>query len=344
MIVYLNLFNWFTIKMKLQKHKQLLEILLDNEFHSGEQIGQQLKMSRAGVWKLVQSLQTLGFEIQGISRRGYQLTQQLSFLSLSEIKNNLTPSSLKLFKTIELFDEIDSTNTYLMQRMYEFTKIPRVCLAEQQTFGRGRRERPWHSPYAQNIYLSILWRLESQHELHALPLIICLAIVKVLEKISLPDKPQLKWPNDVYYQGKKLAGVLIETHSEVNETTQIVIGIGLNVNMQNASKKVINQAWTSLTQIFNKNIDRNYVVAQLIEATVLYLEIYRQHGFSYFKDLWNKYDLCYKKISRIQCHDLQLEGIAEGVDQNGKLQISISKNKKINVGVGEIASSITTLS
>lgn len=322
--------------MKLQKHKQLLRILLDNEFHSGESIGQQLEMSRAGVWKLVQALQKFGFKIQGISRRGYQLIQKFSFLSLPEIKKQLPQTSLQKFKSIELFDEIDSTNTYLMQRMYEFSKIPRICLAEQQTFGRGRRERPWHSPFAQNIYLSILWRLESHDQLHALPLVICLAIVKVLEKIGIPHKPQLKWPNDVYFQGKKLAGVLVETHSEVNEMTQAVIGIGLNVNMQNASKKLINQAWTSLTQIFKTECDRNKLTANLIETCTTYLELYQTHGFGYFKNLWNHYDICYNQFSQIQCHGLQLEGIAQGVNDQGKFQLTIKKNKTLNLDTGEI--------
>jgi BirA family biotin operon repressor/biotin-[acetyl-CoA-carboxylase] ligase len=340
MIVYLEFINWFTIKMKIIKHKKLLGILQDNQFHSGEFIGKQLRITRAAVWKLIQSLQELGFEIEGISRRGYRLVHPFSFLSLTTIKKKLRAETNNQFKLIELMDQIDSTNTYLLQRMYEYSKTPRICLAEQQLHGRGRRDRHWHSPFGQNIYLSILWRMDSREYFHTLPLVVCLSIIKTLEDFSIPTKPQLKWPNDIYVEGKKLGGVLIETHSEVNENTQAVIGIGLNVNMMNAPKKMINQPWISLLQIFNKVLDRNVLVSRIIENCVTYLELFQRHGFNYFKNLWNQYDICSNQFLKIQCHDLTLEGLGQGVDQYGRLQISISKHKKMNISAGEIVSQI----
>lgn len=330
----------FTIRMKINKQKKLLEILQDNQFHSGESIGKQLKISRAAVWKLAQSLQELGFQIAAMTRRGYQLINRFSFLSLDKIKAQLAPATFQLFRTIEIFDQIDSTNTYLLQRIFEYSKSPRICIAEQQLFGRGRRERTWHSPFGQNIHLSILWSIESKEQIHTLPLVICLAILKTLEKLSIPEHAHLKWPNDIYYHGKKLGGVLVETYSQVNETSQIVIGIGLNINMLQATKKMIDQPWISLAQICNKVFDRNILIARLIENCVLYLNIFSIKNFDYFRTLWNKYDICSNKLLQVHCNGLFFEGIGQGVDQEGRLQIAISKNKKMNVSSGEIISRI----
>lgn len=322
--------------MNLEKHKQLLGILADNQFHSGEEIGQQLKISRAAVWKSVRALKKIGFIIEGISRRGYRLLETISFLSVDILKKQSSLSSR--FKTIEVFDEIDSTNTYLIQRIYEYSKIPRICMAEQQTFGRGRRQRSWHSPFAQNIYLSILWRLENHSELTSFSLVVCLAIISVLEKIIPSTELKLKWPNDIYFQGKKLAGVLIETHTEVNDQAHVVIGIGLNVNMQKASKKMIDQAWTSLKQILQNNVERNYLTAKIIDACVHYFEIYQQQGFAYFKNQWNRYDFCHNKLLRIHCQGVELEGVAKGVDNQGRLQIATAAAKNVHIQAGEIVS------
>lgn len=318
-----------------KKSRELLAILQDNEFHSGEEIGRQLKVTRAAVWKMIQTLQQTGFLITAISRRGYRLEQSFEFLSQQKILECLSDNLRKQIKLLEIFDVIDSTNTYLLQQIHNYATIPRVCIAEMQTEGRGRHNRKWYSPYAQNIYLSLLWRLPShQISSHVIPLITALSIVEVIETLNLPGIIQLKWPNDVYFSGKKIAGVLVEMTMESNSHAQVIIGIGLNVNMRNTTDEI--NSWTSLYKILKKDLNRNSLIAALLERCIANLEVYQVKGFGYFQKKWHRYDLFLGKKVQLQCHDLMINGISHGVDHEGRLVIGTRKKKNSMFSVGEI--------
>lgn len=322
----------------MDKLKTLLTILSDGEFHSGEAIGNELNITRAGVWKLVRQAKNTGFSIQGISRQGYKLMQPISFLSAKKINSFLSDECKSNLKCLEIFNEIDSTNTYLLQRIYEFSKIPRACLSELQTQGRGRRGRLWHSPYAQNIYLSLLWKFDpSKTDFQGLSLVIALAVANVLEKLNLPHEIKLKWPNDIFIAEKKLSGILIETRGEMHDGAQVVIGVGINVNMTTRSAHKINQPWISLFQLLKKTVDRNKLAADLIHEIMAYLKKFNTHGFTPFKKAWEKYDMTYGLAVKIECHDNIISGVARGIDDAGRLQIETNENNKIAINVGDVS-------
>jgi BirA family biotin operon repressor/biotin-[acetyl-CoA-carboxylase] ligase len=167
------------------------------------------------------------------------------------------PATLPIY----LFTTLDSTNNFLLN------KIPQgqaaFCLAEEQTQGRGQHGKTWISPPGQNIYLSYLYYCrEPLHQLQDISIKTGEVLRRYLtEELSLPALT-LKWPNDLLYEQKKLAGILVETQT-YQDLSALVIGIGLNVNMQ-TTPQAINQAWTSLAKITKKNYDLNMIAGGLM--------------------------------------------------------------------------------
>lgn len=181
-------------------------------------------------------------------------------LNINKIKQNL-PASENLI--IEIFNSIPSTNDYLKNKSDADPAKIYVCLAEEQTRGRGRFERKWYSPAYANIYLSILIHSDKKlHELTGLSVAVGKAVLTALEQYGINPGLSLKHPNDIFYGQQKLAGILIETFNAKNKLA-VVIGIGLNVNMQTGT---IDQAWTSLAKITQTEHDRNVIVGLLVDG------------------------------------------------------------------------------
>lgn len=238
---------------------------------------------------------------------------------LSLVDNNETD--------IVILDRTPSTNDYLHH--HASAHAIQACFAEQQTQGKGRLDRQWHSPHGVNIYCSFLFTFHKKpHALSGLSLVTALAVQKALQSY-VPDDIKIKWPNDLIYAHQKLAGILIETHSESNEQTQLIIGVGINVNMTNDDEQIITQPWTSLKKITNKNTDRNPLCAELINQLTHYLSEFEKHGLTAFQNAWEKSDyLIHRKITLKHIHQTYT-GIVLGIDENGCLRL-----KKEN---GEVA-------
>lgn len=176
---------------------------------------------------------------------------------LSEIKS----PSIRKKCHIEIFKSIPSTQDVLKN---DARSIINICLAEQQTAGKGRMGRYWHSPFGENIYFSCVWKFrQPANELLGLSRIVGLSVISVLESLGIKNAT-IKWPNDILINQKKCAGILIETKSESKDASLAIIGIGMNVNMKSEENK-IDQPWTSLFKETNHNHDRNYIIARLIE-------------------------------------------------------------------------------
>ncbi len=236
---------------------------------------------------------------------------------------------LLTFKKInlEVFETLASTNDY-------FKSLPisdkiRVCLTEQQTKGRGRFNREWHSPFGQNIYLSLSYTFAKDlSELAGLSLVTSLAIAKTLDSLCQHADPMLiKWPNDIIYQGEKLAGSLIEVQAETNGFCHVIIGIGINVNMINDSQ-TISQAWTSLRKIDQQYHDRNLVVATLINNLLPYLAEFATHGLASFIPEWQTRDALLNTKIGVQCGKEKIIGTALGINAQGHLLLQPEHTKE----------------
>lgn len=178
---------------------------------------------------------------------------------------------------IDIFNSLTSTNEYLKKLPTD--KYPSICLAEQQTQGKGRLGRNWYSPFAQNIYLSCRYLFASNlNELTGLSLIVALAVIEVIEKFCPNCKIIAKWPNDIMYQDQKIAGILIDAQAE-KKGCSTIIGIGVNVNMVCAKKQQITQSWTSIAKILGHAVDRNEICVVLINTLLKYLQQFTNKSF-----------------------------------------------------------------
>ncbi|MCP3680340.1 MAG: biotin--[acetyl-CoA-carboxylase] ligase [Gammaproteobacteria bacterium] len=199
----------------------------------------------------------------------------------------LLPSQFSQQVALEVFAALPSTNSYLQQLDESaISAAYQICLAEQQSAGRGRKAgRRWHSPFGENIYFSCRCRLHSQYD--KLSLVVGLAVIRVIKRYSGDEAIGYKWPNDLLWRGKKIAGILVELMTR-GDDCDAVIGLGLNVNMAAAAEE-IDQPWASLRQITGRYINRNRLVAEIISELLTMIEAFQQLGFDYFRDEWQRY-------------------------------------------------------
>jgi BirA family biotin operon repressor/biotin-[acetyl-CoA-carboxylase] ligase len=254
-------------------------------------------------------------------------------LNIKRLKSQLRHRSVKL----EVLEKIPSTNDYL-KLFSKNNKEIHACFAEAQTTGKGRLHRQWHSPFAENIYLSVLCPFEKDiSELSGLSLVVALAICHALESvIDFKEKPLgVKWPNDILIDGKKLAGTLIEIEAESNGFCQVIIGIGINVNMQKALKKDINQKWASLSQVTKQYIDRNPLGSEIIDTLIDYLERFSSNGLASFQQEWKKRDCLSKKMISVIFRNKKQQGICLGINNQGHLKIKAKTGDTLTLSSGD---------
>jgi BirA family transcriptional regulator, biotin operon repressor / biotin---[acetyl-CoA-carboxylase] ligase len=270
-----------------------------------------------------------------IKEIGITMKDSLNLLGIRKIKRHIGSTQLAKIGKINIFDSLDSTNDYLVGEYGIGLKDQGLgicfCLAEQQTAGRGRLGREWISPFGANIYLSALWQYKNDmNELSGLSLAIAVIIADVLFKLGIENGVGLKWPNDVFYEDKKLAGVLIDLFGEVDGAGKAVIGIGLNVNMPQDWAKKIGQPWIDLKEILGAVVDRNKITGILIDQLTQGLALYNEQGFSAFIEKWQQLDILANKQVTIKLHNKTTKGIAKGINKNGHFLLE-NKNDKIQV-------------
>ena len=309
----------------------LLQTLSDGQFHSGELLGEQLGLSRAAVSKHMKALGELGLDIFSVTGKGYKLAKPLSLLDHTTIAAQLSEDVQPLLNVLNV---IDSTNQYVKDRMAHLQN-GFVCIAEAQTQGRGRHGRTWISPYGASLYLSMYWSFAGGYQsISGLSLVMGIAIAKALTQYQVTDV-KLKWPNDVYIDHKKIAGVLIEVEGQLGTSCDCVIGIGLNVDLPK-SKMDIDQPWTDLTQATGSPVDRNRLAATLINSLVEHIKIFESSGLAPFVEQWQPLDVYHNKHIKLLMGKTEIEGICKGIDANGAILLETNGMTKAFHG-GEIS-------
>ncbi|MDF2940158.1 MAG: birA [Gammaproteobacteria bacterium] len=238
--------------------------------------------------------------------------------------------------TIETHVSLPSTQDHLRSKLDTLNK-PTVCLAEQQTAGRGQYvNRQWASPFAANIYLSYLYFSHKKlHKLEGLSLVVGLAIVQVIKELGLEVK--IKWPNDVFCHDKKLAGILVEAFNDKEAGSKVIIGIGLNVNMSKDETQQITQAWTSLSNESGKHYDRNLIVTALMTRLHSDLQRFEQEGLPGFMAHWQQSDWLYNKKLTVQFGSEQICGLAKGINEQGHLLLELESGEIREFVSGQIS-------
>jgi len=300
---------------------RLLKLLADGRFHSGEALGHSLGISRTMVWKHIQTLQTLGIDCYSVSGKGYRLARPVELLEPQAIEAALGDKTLPLLSALELHPEIHSTNRHLMERL-GLLSSGHACLAERQTAGRGRRGREWISPFARNIYLSLYWRFDmSPALLSGLGLAVGVAVMRALRQLDI-DNAALKWPNDVLWQGRKLAGILLEMSGESGGPYHVVIGIGMNVNMVDEGI-AIDQPWVSLSQIAAQPLPRNLIAGVLLHHLLECAQQFQSGGLEPFLSEWQQADAYAGQEVAIHLGDNTIIGQARGIDPSGAIIVEV---------------------
>lgn len=307
---------------------KLVAILADGEFHSGEQLGERLGMSRAAINKHIQTLKEWGIDVFTVTGKGYSLSGPIQLLNEETILSQLDQGGLAVIPVI------DSTNQYLLDRMATLQSGD-ACVAEYQQAGRGRRGRQWFSPFGSNLYLSMYWRLE-QGPLAAMGLSLVIGIVtaEVLQALGASDV-RVKWPNDLYLNDRKLAGILVELTGKAGDAANIVIGAGINLAMRSPDASVVNQAWINLEEA-GVTIDRNKLAASLVNNMRGSLQLFEREGLAPFIERWSKLDNFLNRPVKLLIGDREIPGIARGIDQQGGLILEQDGVRKSWVG-GEIS-------
>ena len=305
----------------------LLKLLKDGRFHSGQALGAALGISRSAVWKQLQHMESdLNLSIHKVRGRGYQLAAPLELLESDQLDASPWP--------VSIHHSLDSTNAEALRAIERGAMAPFVVMAERQTAGRGRRGRKWVSPFAENIYYSLVLRMDGgMRQLEGLSLVVGLAVLNALKSVGVSEAG-LKWPNDVLVGNKKIAGILLELVGDPADVCHVVLGIGINVNMKVASE--VDQAWTSLFLESGVAINRNILVSRLNESLLVYLRRHESLGFSDLQSEWELNHLWQGCEVSLIAGVHQVNGTVMGIDQQGALRMSVGGEAKVFSG-GELS-------
>ncbi|NLO53352.1 MAG: bifunctional biotin--[acetyl-CoA-carboxylase] ligase/biotin operon repressor BirA [Gammaproteobacteria bacterium] len=309
--------------------QDLLMLLADGSFHSGSDLGRQLGVSRAAVWKRIQRItQELGISVQSVQGKGYRLAQPLQLLN-GDVIRRVFPAL-----PVYMYESLGSTNEQAKQLLSEHS-APMAVLAEHQTQGKGRRGREWVSPFAQNLYLSYVWPItEGLNQIDGLSLVVGLAVSKAIQRLS-GIAALLKWPNDVLIDGRKVAGILLELIGDPVELCHVVIGIGVNLNMLDLVDS-IDQEWTSLSKEMGAIIDRTLFAQVLIEELDRYLEKQKTYGFASMKAEWLTQHAWQGRNAVLQIGSHSVSGKVVGVADKGELCLLVEGEERKYLG-GELS-------
>ncbi|MES1928586.1 bifunctional biotin--[acetyl-CoA-carboxylase] synthetase/biotin operon repressor [Salinisphaera dokdonensis CL-ES53] len=298
----------------------LISLLADGAWHRGPALAEALGVSRAAISSRVAELRTVGLSVHSVAGRGYRLPAPLELLDEDQIRSAMGPGAKRLDE-LTVLERTDSTNAELARRGGDGM---RACLAEYQSSGRGRAQRPWTSPFGANLYVSLGCDLAGQRApLGALSLAVGVCVVEALAAQGAQSLG-LKWPNDIWAGQKKLGGILIEHRGELGGRARLIVGVGLNVTMQRDQAKTVDQPWTRLADHLPVLPGRNVLAAAVVSALVEAVTGFEQTGFDAFRDRWARFDAVRDQPVRVIEANGERFGFARGIADDGALQVEIN--------------------
>jgi BirA family transcriptional regulator, biotin operon repressor / biotin---[acetyl-CoA-carboxylase] ligase len=296
---------------------EVLRLLQDGEFHSGEALGKTLGVTRGSVSNALADVGDFGLVVHKVHGRGYRLATPVQWLDGRRIREYL--GARRSHFNVQVVDQTGSTNTDMLARAAAGAPSGSVLIAELQTGGRGRRGRDWHSGLGGALTFSLLWRFEQGAGfLSGLSLTVGVALARVLRQHGVEDV-RLKWPNDVLWRHLKLAGILIELAGEVTGPSVAVIGVGINLHLPESLKTRIDQPVVDLAKI-GIAFERNRLFAELLGELDAVLRQFSQDGFAPLQQEWNRLHAYRDKMVRLRMPDgAEIEGRVEGAEADGSL-------------------------
>jgi len=323
---------------------KVLDVLSDGKFHSGESIAKTFDISRVSIWNAIKKAEEFGVEIYSVRGRGYKLIQPITLLKKSSIQQVM--GEIHHWFNVEIFDVMDSTNSYLMEKASSDHPHASVAATHIQTKGRGRRGRSWQSALGESLTFSLLWRFNGgAATLSGLSLAVGIALIRSFHRFGVMGA-QLKWPNDVLIQDqnqyKKLAGILIELQGDMEGQSSAVIGIGINLKLSKKSLSHIDQPATDLVSVspdeINPNeINPNELLGQILKDLADVLGQFNTSKFISLKEEWMTYHVYQHQTVTLSLGDgRSVTGLAQGVTEDGALMIETPSNGIETFSSGEI--------
>jgi BirA family biotin operon repressor/biotin-[acetyl-CoA-carboxylase] ligase len=312
--------------------RELIAALSAERAVSGSELARALGVTRAAVWKQIELLREIGAPIEGAAGSGYRLAWPLELLDAQRICAALD-APLRARARVDAHWQIDSTNAELQRRaaVKSPARALRVCLAEAQSAGRGRRGRVWQSPLGGNLYFSLLRRFQhGMGSLAGMSLVAGVATIAALEDCGIGEAG-LKWPNDVLARGRKLAGILVELGGEFLGPCHAVIGIGINLRLAEGVRARIDQPAIDLATLAGDAAlpSRNQLAARLIVRLAAALDRFEAEGFAAFRDDYARSDLLDGQPVRVSSGRQTHAGVAAGVDERGALRVRCGKLQQL---------------
>ena len=293
--------------------RDLLLLLADSQFHSGEELGEALGVTRAAIWKKLKKLETLGIKLHSVKGRGYRLPHEIELLDQTKL------DGMGLNVPIKVCFETKSTNDDVKKHISSGSGLPIVVATEIQNQGKGRRGRQWQGGVAKNIMMSFGWRFESGiSAVEGLSLAVGAVVARVLKKHGV-ESVGLKWPNDVQVEGRKICGILLEMVAD-QDICDVIIGIGLNVSMSEQDMTDVEQPWTDVRQETSQTVSRNQILADLVSELEIVCKTFDQgDGLAAYLTEWMQQDVLKNQPIKMINGKLEEFGIARGIDAKGAL-------------------------
>ncbi|TCP31615.1 BirA family biotin operon repressor/biotin-[acetyl-CoA-carboxylase] ligase [Scopulibacillus darangshiensis] len=300
---------------------RILKMLVDhqNEYLSGQKICDCLGCSRTAVWKHIKDLQKEGFKIDSVQKKGYRMTAPSHHLSEANILSSL--KTKKLGHNLKFHETLPSTQKEAHHLAEDGAADGTLVVADEQSTGRGRLGREWHSPMGTGIWMSLIIRPDiALHQTPQLTLLTSVAVVKAIHDITGVECG-IKWPNDILYNGKKIVGILTELQAEASHVKAIIIGIGMNVNADAADfPDELKKRAASIKSLTGREHDRPAIIQAILKHFELLYNTYLEEGFEIIKLLWESYALSLgKEIYARTVKGDTIKGLAKGIDDEGVL-------------------------
>ncbi|MCW4149866.1 biotin--[acetyl-CoA-carboxylase] ligase [Halomonas sp. 18H] len=317
----------------------LIRLLSDGEFHSGQQLGERLGVSRAAVWKQLRKLESLGIGMEAVKGQGYRLAEPLELLDGSVIVAGLSRQARSHVARLFVEDVVPSSNQFIRERFAQGAGHGEVCLVEQQSAGKGRRGRTWVTPWGRTLMLSTGWRFESGiAAMEGLSLAAGVALSRVLEAHGV--QPRLKWPNDVLLATEgggygKLAGILVEMSGDAAGPCEAVIGMGINMDLPDDFRASIEQP-VSAVRDQAPGLTRHQLAVELLGELMPMLADFERVGFEAWQAEWNARHAFAEQEVEILQGERREAAVAEQVDVSGNLWVRCDKRRWKLTG-GEIS-------
>jgi BirA family biotin operon repressor/biotin-[acetyl-CoA-carboxylase] ligase len=308
----------------------------DSGYVSGTRLAKLLGISRVAVWMQLQKLTKQGFTFEAVRSRGYKLTSSPTQLHPGLVQAYLSARSRA--PEFLCFDTIDSTNSEAERQLAGNCKVPLVIMAGAQTQGRGRRGRPWHSPAAGNLYSSFVFRPELEPErMQDFTLWMGLNICELVTNFC-KITPGLKWPNDLFINGRKAGGMLTEARIDADQIRELVFGLGLNLNVRAPDLPAeLQRSATSLADATGEAVDINRFAAALIGRVLSAFTQFVEGSYQEkFEELWLRYDVLRGQPVSVSQGSRILSGTATGIDKEGSLLVRLESGRTERFRAGEV--------